>query len=372
MTNDELDRQRDELATACGQPLDPLSEVETALETTSVDVFELFKRAVLDARDLTETTISHYEMVWREWCSYMETQGRHPACPTVAHVEAYIRQQLAPKAEGGKNNVPRTVKEKLRKLNQVYRYWQRDPAFPHPDEYNPIDLAKDRVTLTVRKTKEHRRIPIPELQTMVASVTNIRSQAIIMLQLKLGLRAGEVANIQLADIAMDDMDVSEYYPELGTHNRVLPYDDVIYIPAGDERDGNKSKRPRLLPLDDELRDVLNRYLFVRPDNGEPWLFLSRKSHTKLTNRSPNKIWKSAFHPEYEETDEHRAVTSHFGRHRFTTYWRVEQDLNRQLVKYMRGDRTGAYCGDRGMNAYLHAYYEDIESVYRAQMYTLCE
>jgi len=72
-----------------------------------------------------------------------------------------------------------------------------------------------------------------------------------------------------------------------------------------------------------------------------------------------------------ETDEHRAVTNHFGRHRFTTYWRIEQDVSRQLVKYMHGDRTGAYQQDQGMNAYLHAYYEDIEELYRERIYELC-
>lgn len=47
-----------------------------------------------------------------------------------------------------------------------------------------------------------------------------------------------------------------------------------------------------------------------------------------------------FHLECAETDRHRAVTSHYGRYRFTTCWTVEQEANRELVKYMRGDITG--------------------------------
>jgi hypothetical protein len=83
-------------------------------------------------------------------------------------------------------------------------------------------------------------------------------------------------------------------------------------------------------------------------------------------------WKDAFHPEYDETEHHRAITSHFGRHRFTTYWRVERNVNYELIQYMRGDKTGKSPGSgRGaIDRYIHTYYEDIEPIYRKQIYTL--
>ncbi|WP_256393737.1 tyrosine-type recombinase/integrase [Natronoarchaeum rubrum] len=367
----ESDRQRQQLADAFDQPIDPLADAQAVFDALDVDPFELFLTDVLDARDLAPSTRHHFEMIIDEWERFMARRERHPACPNAEHVEAYVHWQLDDEADGGKGNVPRTAKEKLRKLNQIYTFWQRDPAFPHPTDYNPIALARERVPLTVTKEKEHRRIAVDELREMVASVDDLRALVIILLQLKLGLRAGELANVKLEDLRMDDEDVAQYYPELGTHPRLAAYENAAYIPPGQEREGNKSRRPRVLPLDAELRDILNHYLFCRPDNGEPWLVLSKKSHTKMTNKTANSVWKDAFHPEYAETDEHRAVTSHFGRHRFTTYWRVEQDVNRQLVKYMRGDRTGAYQQDRGMNAYLHAYYEDIEELYRERIYKLC-
>jgi len=128
----------------------------------------------------------------------------------------------------------------------------------------------------------------------------------------------------------------------------------------------------VLPLDDELQRVLLRYLLIRPDNGEPWLFLSEKSHSKFTPKRINQIWKDEFHPEYGETDRYKAVTSHYGRHRFTTYWHVEQDVNRELVKYMRGDKAGGSRleNKETMDHYLHTYYQDIESLYRERMYRL--
>lgn len=91
---------------------------------------------------------------------------------------------------------------------------------------------------------------------------------------------------------------------------------------------------------------------------------------QVTTNDINKVWKGAFHPEYAETDEYKAVTSHFGRHYFTTYWRVEQDVNRELVKYMRGDTAGtASIDDReAIDSYIHTYYEDIEPLYREEIF----
>jgi len=89
-------------------------------------------------------------------------------------------------------------------------------------------------------------------------------------------------------------------------------------------------------------------LLIRPDNDEPWLFLSRTNHTKIDDEATNLAWKRHSHPEYEETRQHRAVTSRCGRHRFTTFWRVEQDVNRELIKYMRGDTSaGGTTGPAG-------------------------
>jgi integrase/recombinase XerD len=87
----------------------------------------------------------------------------------------------------------------------------------------------------------------------------------------------------------------------------------------------------------------------------------------------NRAWKSAFHPEYDETDSYRAVTSHFGRHYFTSYWRIEQELPLQHVQYMRGDLVNQEL-DAGnwtsIDPYLHVHYEDIEEQYQDEIYTL--
>lgn len=102
-----------------------------------------------------------------------------------------------------------------------------------------------------------------------------------------------------------------------------------------------------------------------------WAFQSKNTHSQLRDEGVNNVWKRAFHPAYEETEQYRAVTSHYGRHRFTTYWQVEQGINRELVKYMRGDRVEGDLGNReAVDDYTHTYYEDIEALYRERIFQL--
>lgn len=361
-----------QVADAFGTTLDPLAEFEDEFAALAIDPFQPFSENVLDAQDLHDHTRRNYRSVFADWMDHMEQVGRHPACPSDTHVVRFIEWQLAPEAEGGEDNHPRTVKGKLRKLNRAYEFWQDTAAFPHPQDYNPFTLAREKVNLDTPDAKEHRRVPVEELRDMMASVTHLRKRAIIGMQFKLGLRAGEVSNIKLSDISLQNAEIREHYPHMGKERQLEDRSSVIYIPSGDERPGNKSRRPRVLPLDDELRQLLTRYLLVRPDNGEPWLFLSQKSHSKINKKTVNKVWKDAFHPEYAETEQHRPVTSHFGRHRFSTWWRVEQDLNRELVKYMRGDKPGSISATsrEAIDAYLHTYYEDIEELYLENVYKI--
>lgn len=356
---------REELAEAFGRELDPLAEYDATFENTDVDPFELYEENRLSNKDLSDSAVGEYQRTFREWRGFMQEQGRHPACPNETHVEGFIQY-----LRDERGNAAGTIKNRLMYLNAAYQYWQEDAAFPHPQDYNPIDLAKAAVDLSDDGPKEPPRLTVDELREKIGKITHIRDRAIVLLQLKLGLRATEVCNIKLSEVTLSNSDVQDHYSELGGVTPLENRENAVYIPHA--RDGNKSRRPRMLPLDDELRHALLQYLLIRPDNSEPWLFLSKNQRVQLRKQNINELWKEAFHPEYEETEDHRAVTSHFGRHRFTTYWRVEQDMNRELLKYMRGDTAGtASLEDRGaIDEYIHTYYEDIEPVYREQIYKL--
>lgn len=357
------DAQRAELAAAFGRTLDPLEEFEATFQQRNIDPFELFESDVLETRDLGNRTLKGYYRTFHGWQEFMAKQGRHPACPNEEHVKAFARFEM-----DEKGNAASTVANKFQRLNTAYKYWQDDPAFPHPQDYNPFQLARSKLDLSDDGKKEPPRLTIEELRDILDDVNHVRDRAVITSQLKLGLRATELCNIKLSEITIENTELQRHYPEMGTHSALDDIENAVYIPH--DREGNKSRRPRVLPLDDELRRALLRYLLVRPDTGTEWLFLSHTTYSQMHREFVADIWEDAFQPEYDETEKHAAITSHFGRHRFTTYWRVEKDVNRELVKYLRGDTPGAgNIEERGaIDEYIHTYYQDIESIYRESIY----
>ena len=368
MTDPSAEAQREAIAAAFGRDLDPLAEFAEQLERVDddLDPFDLFIEFDLETRGLADFTIEDYRRVFDEWREHMIEENRHPACPNEEHVRRFIHRLQ------DKGNQSNTILKKLAKISGAYEYWQKDTAFPHPQDYDPIQMAIDSTPLESPEKKEPPRIPIPELREVMETVTRIRDRAIIALQLKLGMRCGEVANIQLPEVHIANPELEKHYPEAGSHERLSGRENAIFIPSRYERNGNKSRRARVLPLDDELCRVLLRYLLIRPTADEPWLFLSKQQHRRLEGGDANRAWKEAFGDRYPETENHKRVTSHYGRHRFTTYWRVEQDLNRELIKYMRGDIIGGGPDDEpgAIDTYIHTYYEDIEPIYREQIFKL--
>ncbi|MHB9285664.1 tyrosine-type recombinase/integrase [Halobacteriales archaeon Cl-PHB] len=360
---------RDALADAFDRTVDPLADLEatfTAAGIAPAEPFEVYLSEVIAERDITAHTREQYRVAFRHWREHMATQDRHAACPNADHVRAFAEHERE-----AKDNHPATIREKLRKLASAYEYWQADPAFPHPSDYDPFALATATLDFDEPEPREFPRIPLPELREVVRAITHVRDRAIVGLQLKLGLRASELCNVRLSDVALAQPDLAAHYDALGAHPVLADRPRALYIPH--DRPNNKSERPRVLPLDDETHDLVADWLFVRPDTGAPWVFLDQAHHDQLSKQGVNRVWKAAFHPAYAATDTRRAVTSIYGRHRFTTHWRVDQDVPRAYVKYLRGDTTNhAIDGTStdGIDAYVHTYYEDVAPVYRERTFQL--
>jgi integrase/recombinase XerD len=364
MTADGSSGKRALLADAFDRTLDPLAEFEATFRDTDVDPFDLFVTEVLPAKDVTPRTREGYRRVVRQWRAYVDECGRHPACPAVEHVRGFMRREY-----DDRGNHPDTIAEKVRKLREIYRYWQADPAFPHPDDYDPFSIATRTTSFEPPAEKRVRCIPLPELRRTIADVDHLRDVAIIVLQLKLGLRATELCNIALGELDVQNHELQRHYPELGDHWLLADRPNALYVPH--DRFGNKSSCPRVLPLDAEARAVVTEYLLIRPDTGLPWVFLSNKGNS-LTKEAVNRAWRRVFHPEYAETDYYRGVTSHYGRHFFTTYWRVERGLDRPRIQYLRGDGPGSesITGRAGIDEYIHTQYRHIEETYRSGVFQL--
>lgn len=346
--------------------MDPLSAYASTFETLDIDPFDLFLSEVLAEQNVAEDTWQSYERLIRQWRAHMEREGRHPACPSDQHVTAFVDYCV-----NGRGNQPDTARTKLRRLQSMYEYWQEDPVFPHSQTYDPFGFVLSKLDLERPPVKEPPRIALDELGDIVRSISHIRDRTIVVSQLKLGLRAMELCNLKLAEVSLNNSELKRGYPELGTHEMLAGRPNAVFIPSRHEREGNKSRRPRILPLDDELRSLLRQHLLTRPDSGNEWVFQTKSTHNQLDQEYVNRIWTEAFHPAYAETAHHRGVTSHFGRHRFTTYWQVEQEINRELVKYMRGDTIeGDRINREAIDDYIHTYYEDVEGCYREQIFQL--
>ncbi|WP_276258953.1 tyrosine-type recombinase/integrase [Haloglomus litoreum] len=367
--SDGSDQPADSVAEAFDRSRDPLAEHEAAFDALDVDPFAMFVDEHLAERDLAASTLNTYRGVFDDWQAFMTTTvGRHPACPAPPHVEAfmtYLQQE--------RGNHLTTVRQKLGRLNAVYEFWQDHPAFPHSQAFNPVQLVLSRNDFEPDEAeKTPPDLTLGEIRAVLQSVTQIRDRLIILLQLKLGLRASELCNIKLRDLSLHAPEAAAYYEDLGAHWALAGRPNALYIPH--DRARNKSGNPRVLPLDDETRTLTRQYLRRRPTADSPYLFLAKQTNSKLAHQDVTGVWTDAFQPLYEETKRRRAVTSHYGRHRFTTFWRVEQDLPRPLVKYLRGDVPGTKSIQEkaGIDEYIHTFYEDIASRYRRDIYSLLE
>lgn len=365
-SNETHDQHR-KIADAFGRTTDPLKEYDERFNSLAdVNPFDLFLDDRIYPQDYSQDYVNGIERRLRQWQEFMKNNhDRHPACPSTQHVVEFATYCLETR-----DNSPGTVSEKLGTLRRCFQYFQEEPSFPHPTDYNPIGAAKSKLDLSEDDPKAPRPISLSELREFLQEeVTHIRDRAIILIGFKLGLRASEVSNIKLSEVHIANSELQTHYDELGTVPPLNDRPNAVYIPHDRER--NKRDRPTVLPLDDELRQTLLQYLLVRPDNGEEWLFLSKTNGLKMDHTNINDLWKKHFRPEYGPTRRYRGVSSHYGRHFFTTYFRVEKDWPRELLKYMRGDRQsgGEIRSTRdAIDSYIHTFYEDINQRYRREVF----
>jgi len=363
----DSDEVEEQYAAAFDKQTDPLGQYSDEFKQLP-DPFEFFIASVLKNRDTINDndTFLHYRRTFDQWREHIDatTEGRHPACPTPKHVQRFIEWR-----RDVHGNSRRTIKGKLSRLSQAFEYWQKKAMFPHSPDWNPIEIGRKEATLGENSNKDYHDLSLSKLQSKFSQITNIRQRAIIGTQLKEGLRAGEECNLRISEIHISHKELQQRYPDLGTHPALGERQDVLYVPH--DRDGNKSSNPRLLPIDEELRWLLLRHLLTRPQVDEPWVFLSKRTFTKMTPQGVNEEWKEAFHPEYAETDACAPITSHFGRHHFSSYWRLVEGLEREHVQYMRGDRVQPLDDfPDSIDDYLHPNYDLIEPAYRQNIFKL--
>jgi len=138
--------------------------------------------------------------------------------------------------------------------------------------------------------REPQRLPRPvqeqDLKQFFAVITNTRDRAMFLLMLRCGLRIGEVANLRLADLYLD-----EDHPRLVVHG--------------------KSSRERSVYLSPQAERALRFWLAERPNVSSEFVFLSYQTKGLSTTSIHNCLLK------YREVAGIQ-ITAHRLRHSFAT------------------------------------------------------
>jgi site-specific recombinase XerD len=194
----------------------------------------------------------------------------HPSRPlaeiTGSAMEEYVRYQL----DQSPQPAPQTVNHRLGVVGCVYRFhYQREiPGQRFQRVYStrsPLGYGQRRraVALGLR-LKEPQRVIVPLSAEQVGDFWNsfhtFRDLALVGLMLQDGLRSCEVLALQLADLQLADAQM-----------RVL----------------GKGNKQRLMPLPQEIIDVLEKYLHLeRPLTNSPALFVSLKGRCRGLPMTP--------------------------------------------------------------------------------------
>ncbi|MBU0599139.1 tyrosine-type recombinase/integrase [Patescibacteria group bacterium] len=146
---------------------------------------------------------------------------------------------------------------------------------------------------------QHEPVPLDEVRKIIKSITHPRDKAIIAVFVKTGCRCNELTNLKVSDVETDR----------------------IWIRF---RKGSKNgEKDTQVPLDNELKSILNIWLSVRPP-GSDYLFTSFYGQG-LTNARIRHI-----------TSRLAGIHPHQLRYSFTTFL-SENRCNVNVIEKLRGD-----------------------------------
>ena len=275
------------------------------------------------------------------------------------------------------DHAPSTVATYASYLHRFYAYMTRVGAF----DTNPMTLVMEEMDESIDTDPARRDVDVPTMRAFVADVRHPLDRALVVTLLKTGMRVGELCNLDLRDLHLDDPEVNAVY-DVPPRAHLDGRPDSLYVPSdpargtvynGEERSAsNKRKRDTVIPVDGELRETLKQWLAVRPDTRSPAepLFLSTRD--RWGERVTPRMVRSVVAGHAERRGWHRSggdaeenVTPHYFRHFFTTHLR-DRTGDRGVVKYLRGDVASDV-----IDTYTHNWGDRVRRVYEANVYSLC-
>lgn len=327
--------------------------------------------------DNSYSTVQGYRRVLYDFEEFLDDAARNPKKRSLSPEEADRRvcmawvQTLRNHDAGYRDS---TIAYYAQQLHGFYQYMAESGIF----EANPMKQVLKKMPEEKDSSPVRRELSVPEMAAFVQQIHNPLVKAYVMTFVKTGIRAGELMNLDIRDIHLDDPDVVEEYPEVRGVIDNRP--DSIYISSdiaegdvvnGDERDfSNKRERDTIVPIDDELKRVLGRYLAVRPDSQNPADPLFVRGGEAWGKRLSRDYLLRYLRYETEpygwydsNADRSTNVTPHYFRHFFTTHMRNRGDD--VMVKYIRGD-----VGDDIMDTYTHHWGDKVREQYEMSIYNL--
>jgi len=313
-----------------------------------------------------ERTRDAYERVLRGFAEFLESRSTDPGSAGHRDCLAWLhslRSELSPS----------TVATYATTVNRFYDYMTRVGAF----EQNPMALVMEEMDESIEKDPERRDVDVATMGQFLGRISHPLHHAIVLTLLKTGMRVGELCNLDCRDLRISKPGLAGY--DLDGRPQLDGRGDAIYVdsaPARGEQyngeireESNKRKRSTVIPVDDELRRGLRRWLAIRPDTPSPAepLFVSTAGDwgERLTARSVRHYVRTYAEEMgwYEPgAGAGENVTPHYFRHFFTTHLR-DRTGDRGVVKYLRGDVASDV-----IDTYTHNWGDQVRETYVANIY----
>lgn len=319
----------------------------------------------------SESTITDYETTLKQFTVYVDRMGDVESVGSVNRRDCLSWIQHL-RDEG---YAPGSIHTKAVHLNRFYGYMAQVGVF----ESNPMVVVMEEMSERGDSSPTRREMSIQQMAEFVGSTIHPLRRAVLILLVKTGVRAGELCNIDIRDINIDhhrfnQFRKSEVRPAVRGHPDTLFISsgiDVGDVVNGEKRkEGNKRHRDTLIPIDDELKNALIRWLAIRPDpeSKADALFVStaesygvRLTTSMVHSRVREAAELNGWYTEGAGPEEN--VTPHYFRHFFTTEMRNRLG-DAYVVKYIRGD-----VGDV-MDRYTHNWTGLVEKPYSENVFKL--
>jgi integrase/recombinase XerC len=316
-------------------------------------------------------TRNSYERVLREFESSLGDRGIDGGLDDISYREcmSWVHSLRGAHAES-------SIATYASYLHRFYSYMVQVGVF----ESNPMTVVMEEMDESIHTDPTRRDIPVEEMRGFVGAIRHPLDRAVIVTLLKTGMRSGELCNLDVRDVNIDGLDLTDAGFD-AVRPQLQGKPDSIYVSQeptqgravnGEERSAsNKRKRATIVPVDDELRATLERWLAVRPDpssSANPLFVTTSRNwgqrvtidavhHLVTTNAERMGWYRTGGGPQEN-------VTPHYFRHFFTTHLR-DRTGDRGIVKYLRGDVASDI-----IDTYTHNWGSRVRDTYEESIYEL--